>query len=380
MVGLAKNPIYLPAVVALLVFILPADATTITGCTVIDSPGYYSLANDIIDSNSARCIEIKSNDVILDGQNHVIDGIDSSSSEGIYAFNVSNVTVKNLIITDWGFGIVFLKVKLVKILNNTVSSNNNGIIVSYYSSGNKIIGNNVSNNNNRGIGIVLSNANAITKNVVTFNDRYGVHISYSRFNRVTENEISHNGLGVYIGGSLFRSTSDFNTVAQNNISANDRGISIVGSYRNTIKDNIIASNQVGLSIGRSSGNTIYNNYFNNTNSNADLPSTPLIRNKLYVYKTPGTNIVGGPYIGGNYWGKPDGTGFSDTCSDSDSDGICDSQYVLTYFYSRPTNIDKFPLTRITPTPPTSIPEYSSMIMPVIGIFTLIALKLTRRKE
>ncbi|MCD6381831.1 MAG: hypothetical protein J7L43_02545, partial [Candidatus Aenigmarchaeota archaeon] len=31
---------------------------------------------------------------------------------------------------------------------------------------------------------------------------------------------------------------------------------------------------------------------------------------------------------GNYWGKPDGTGFSDTCTDADGDGICDSSYQL----------------------------------------------------
>jgi hypothetical protein len=31
---------------------------------------------------------------------------------------------------------------------------------------------------------------------------------------------------------------------------------------------------------------------------------------------------------GNYWGKPDLTGFSDTCTDANGDGICDSGYAL----------------------------------------------------
>jgi len=43
-------------------------------------------------------------------------------------------------------------------------------------------------------------------------------------------------------------------------------------------------------------------------------------------KTTGTNIVGGPYIGGNFWGKPDGTGFSNTAVDKNRDGISDSAY------------------------------------------------------
>jgi PGF-pre-PGF domain-containing protein len=42
----------------------------------------------------------------------------------------------------------------------------------------------------------------------------------------------------------------------------------------------------------------------------------------------GTNIVGGDYIGGNYWGFLNATGFSETCTDSDGDDICDSYYDL----------------------------------------------------
>jgi hypothetical protein len=31
-------------------------------------------------------------------------------------------------------------------------------------------------------------------------------------------------------------------------------------------------------------------------------------------------------IGGNFWGKPDNTGFSQTAADKDGDGIADSAY------------------------------------------------------
>jgi PKD repeat protein len=51
-----------------------------------------------------------------------------------------------------------------------------------------------------------------------------------------------------------------------------------------------------------------------------------IGNTYNTKKTVGTNIVGGPYIGGNFWGKPDGTGFSNTAVDSNGDGISDSPY------------------------------------------------------
>ena len=45
-------------------------------------------------------------------------------------------------------------------------------------------------------------------------------------------------------------------------------------------------------------------------------------------KTAGTNIVGGPYIAGNFWAKPDGSGFSQTATDADGDGIADTAYKL----------------------------------------------------
>jgi PGF-CTERM protein len=39
-------------------------------------------------------------------------------------------------------------------------------------------------------------------------------------------------------------------------------------------------------------------------------------------------VVGNDHLGGNYWGRPDGTGFSDVTPDADGDGFCDDAYVL----------------------------------------------------
>ncbi|NLX48302.1 MAG: PKD domain-containing protein [Methanospirillum sp.] len=38
---------------------------------------------------------------------------------------------------------------------------------------------------------------------------------------------------------------------------------------------------------------------------------------------PGPSIAGGPLVSGNYWGRPTGTGFSETSVDRDGDGISD---------------------------------------------------------
>jgi hypothetical protein len=45
---------------------------------------------------------------------------------------------------------------------------------------------------------------------------------------------------------------------------------------------------------------------------------------------------------GNVWANPSGTGFSQTCTDADKDGICDAQYTLDS-----NNIDYLPLALVT---------------------------------
>jgi PGF-pre-PGF domain-containing protein len=97
----------------------------------------------------------------------------------------------------------------------------------------------------------------------------------------------------------------------------------------------------------STGNRIYNNFFNSTLNYNQTGSTG---NFFNTTKTLGTNIVGGDYIGGNYWGFLNGTGFSETCTDSDNDDICDVAYNLS-----DGSYDYLPLKLISFTLPT-LPE------------------------
>lgn len=137
-------------------------------------------------------------------------------------------------------------------------------------------------------------------------------------------------------GILLNNSSD-NTISDNNITLNQKGIRIENSDSNTIKDNIIAYNYVfGISVEGSVTNIIYNNYLKNAGNvedrliNADnLWQSPLVTRQ---------NIIKGPYIGGNYWANLEGRGYSQTCMDENSNGICDSSYNVTG-----GGQDKFPL-------------------------------------
>jgi len=119
-----------------------------------------------------------------------------------------------------------------------------------------------------------------------------------------------------------------NTLNKNTVNPNTYyGIYIDSANSNIFTGNTVSLNDYGIYMPSSGGNRIYNNYFNNTN-NVRSAYAPL-ENYWNASKTLGTNIVGGSFVGGNFWATPSGTGFSETCVDIDYNGICDESYNTT---------------------------------------------------
>jgi parallel beta-helix repeat protein len=122
-----------------------------------------------------------------------------------------------------------------------------------------------------------------------------------------------------------------------------------GPTNNIIRNNrFYGAMEYGIATNNdSSGNQIYNNSFTVQldyimpypfYENLAPPGTdPLILN---TNLTAGTNIMGGPFLGGNAWSREDHTGFSQTCTDADGDRICDDPLVLDSYGS----VDNYPLT------------------------------------
>ena len=170
-------------------------------------------------------------------------------------------------------------------------------------------------------GICLSSCNNCTiENNKLLNNSYGIYILNSKGDKLSKNTAMNNGeYGILLG------TATYNILSGNTASGNKaNGIHIGNSDGNTLSGNTIRNNNIyGLfACGRSDKNLIYNNYVNDTN----ISIRNGIGNAYNTTKTAGTNVVGGSYIGGNFWAKPDGTGFSDTAVDKDGDGISDSVY------------------------------------------------------
>ncbi len=180
-------------------------------------------------------------------------------------------------------------------------------------------------NNSRGIFLLRSSGSTVSANNVVNNGEYGIALQNAMGNTISGNTASGNQRGVYFG------TSDDNVLSSNTVQSN----SVYGFF----------------TCGLSDRNRVYNNYFNNAN----MTIRNGIGNSYNTAKTAGTNIVGGPYIGGNFWGNPSGTGFSQTAVDNNGDGISDSAYnnITGSIYS-----DNLPLV-LPSNPPTPTPPVAS---------------------
>jgi len=207
---------------------------------------------------------------------------------------------------------------------------------------------------------VISNSNTLISNYASSNYGSGIALRYCNNNTLIGNTASDNMQGIGGGGygiSLWYSSN--NTLTHNNAWGNKCGISLAGSNNNELSDNNANSNSpygiylqqssnnntlignnanlngvVGIFMGNTNNNLIYNNIFNNTNNIQFM--NPNINN-WNITKQSGTNIIGGHYLGGNFWVRPNGYG--PKCIDSEPDGICDLPYEL-----NSNNIDFLPLT------------------------------------
>ncbi|MPM92256.1 hypothetical protein SDC9_139391 [bioreactor metagenome] len=215
--------------------------------------------------------------------------------------------------------------------NNIVLNNSKYGICLWNSTKNKLI-NNTASYSDISIQLYNSSMNTITGSAVS-NSNYGMWLdSRSNNNKLLQNEAQNNNFGIYL------KTSGNNVLTGNGANLNKAyGICLNASSSNTINTNKLVSNsKYGIYILNSGHNAIYDNYLNNTkNLYFDSKSSA---NSWNVTKNPGTNIVGGPFLGGNYWASPQGNGFSQINPDTDYDGICNVAYNL-----GKGNIDYLPL-------------------------------------
>ncbi|KKG11919.1 cell surface protein [Methanosarcina sp. 2.H.A.1B.4] len=311
----------------------------------------YSNNNTLVNNNAHN--NNKGIYLTLTSSANTLSGNQANSNlmSGIVLDNAGsdNKLINNIVWLNTENGIALWSSSNNYLTNNNASQNRRGIYLSSSSSGNTLSGNKA--NSNSGTGIVLDNVgsnNNLISNTASSNSNYGIYLINSSNSNLVSNTASSNSKGIYVkysNGSMISnnilsdntadvnnsngimlSYSNGNVLYMNTADNNVYGISLDSSQNNNVSSNSVTSSiKYGLFLcSRSTNNLIFNNYLNNT-FNTDNKNTGGIWNTT---KAPGASIVGGSYIGGNYWATPLGTGFSqlNANNDADGDGIINSKY------------------------------------------------------
>ncbi len=214
----------------------------------------------------------------------------NNTHNNILVYNSSDSTISGNTVINSTQGITLGISENIILVNNTILDNSRGLNLA--SSNKNNIQNNTLTDNNLGVHSSASNNNIMSENKVT-NNFYGINVYNSDKNTICCNNITNNN-----NNGLTLSSSNDSTIAKNMISGHYMwGIHLSSSDNNTISSNTILDNLYGdINLSASNKNLIYNNIISNANSVSDDGE-----NNWNISKTLGENIIGGPFIGGNYW-------------------------------------------------------------------------------
>jgi parallel beta-helix repeat protein len=290
----------------------------------LDNVSYVLTAN--ITSEGCNGIVIERSNIIVDGAGYAIK--EAGGEIGITLSGRSNVTIKNMEITAFYYGI-----ELNSSSNCTISGNN--IEENYGGSG---------------IWLTSSSNNSISENNIT-NNWEGIELNYSSNCKISGNRVANNVIGI-----MLRYYSSNNTISGNNITANNSGgILFTYSSGNTLSSNNIVNNKYGISFGASSDNIVFhNNFLNNT-----IQAYLMISNNTWDDGYPS---------GGNYWS--DYIDRYPNATEIDASGIGDTAYVIDA-----NNTDRYPL--MTKYIVSEFPSFLVLAIPMMATL-LIAIVLRTR--
>jgi parallel beta-helix repeat protein len=313
-----------------------------------------NIANDALQSNFYAG-SVNGNTGNIFNNNTMIGGNTSFSlQDGNYLSTFSNNTLQSY---QYGFhmyvnssGNTFYKNSMntakpssFAVLESTGSDNHNDFIDNSISGGY--------------YGISLNgDGNVVSGNTISGTSIAGISIQ-TLYNSVNNNRGSANTQSFIQFNNGY-----YNTLFNNTASGNGYGYRLVNASQNHFGNNtVVDSTNYGIVFDGpipSVYNEFADNYFNNTDNVYWISGTGA--NYWNTNKQAGPNILGGSLIGGNFWSNPSGTGYSQTCTDADSDGFCDTPFTV-----NTGNIDQYPLSQ----PGLVIADYSAL--PTNGTIPLI---------
>ena len=330
---------------------------------IVRDGNVYTLTGDI--SNYSMIVQC--DNIVIDGAGHSIRGYGTYWYDGIDISNRTNITIKNVDISPFGFGVrmdygsnntvigtnmsAFTGVSLLYSDNNQIIGNTiaNGYGVAGPGSNNLIIGNNFTSGlsgGGNGMGIYMTgNNNTISQNF--FQDELSIQMtSFSSYNTISNNTIVNGRTGILLGRSSNNLVYGNTIKGKTDTTSGALWISS-DSTNNIIYANQFENNALAIALGTQIANFIYNNVSNNY-----IYRNNFINNTQNVWIAPGTPVNfwdNGQQ--GNYWSNFHGV-------DSNGDGLSETPYVFTV-----NNTDHYPFMQpvdfSTSTPPSATPVPSS---------------------
>jgi len=310
------------------------DGTTEKGIYLLTTNENVTITDCNISGTSEVGIDARITENMLIENCYLNDtgGIMASS---LYMSSVTNATVNNCFFNDADAEFVNVRISSFVYINNSEFHNTTRTCIDVFNCSNIILFNNtITDTNDYGF-IIDGTTNAqvinntghnIKDGIIMFNDQYySTNCIISNNTYTNENASEAYGLGLmYINDSI---------VYNNTISDCDVAFYIGEIHNVTIYHNTFIDSNVGVEVDEETTCLFYDNYIDNTENIVFVNAGS---NTWNTTKTLGTNIIGGAYIGGNYWSNYTGT-------DGDGDGIGDTTLVL-----GEDSIDYLPLTNTRP--------------------------------
>jgi parallel beta-helix repeat protein len=249
-----------------------------TGLSKSDFNNSIDMSN-LVDGRHIYCLQSAKN-VVVDSQLNIAN---------LYIIDSENITLKDLVLTKNGVGLLLWETNDSRIENVTVSDNH------------------------QGVDLTLCANITVCRCSITNNDNGGIHTNCSLMCNISGNEIRANGnFGIWMDYSSNVSI-DGNTITK----THGDGIMIAYGGNNSISGNSIAENFNGVRMFSAYGNKFYHNNF--------------IQNRSQVFLYDPSSCIWDSGLEGNYWSDYNGT-------DSNQDGIGDTSHILNV-----DNTDHYPL-------------------------------------
>ncbi len=261
----------------------------------------YTFTNNIFNQS----IVVERDNIVVDGAGYVLQGT-AAYDIGINLTRRSNVTIRNMEVKAFDYGIWLDKSSSISIYDNVAANNNIGI---YFAQ--------------------RSDNNHVYRNTITGNE-HGIYLKYdSDHNSIYGNRILANNYG---GIWLYSSSVD-NIIFGNSIAGNTYygiGLSVYSNF-NRVSGNNITNSHYGIELHKSSNNIICHNNFIANGAQVYDPSWD------HPNYSPSTNIWDLSYPSeGNYWSD-----YEDRYPDAE-EGDCSGTWDTPYFIDE-RNQDNYPL-------------------------------------